>query len=92
MMPPVLRFNAQVRGREQALVSEALGRPGVPAANAVGDLVASLGLPQRLRDVNVPRDLLGRIAEESMHDRWLHTNPRPLEGPAAVMEILEAAY
>ncbi len=92
MMPPVLRFNAQVRAREQALVSEALGRPGVPAANAVGDLVASLGLPQRLRDVDVPRDLLGRIAEESMHDRWLHTNPRPLEGPAAVLEILEAVY
>ncbi len=74
------------------MISETLGRPGVPAADAVAGLVAALGLPGRLREVNVARDLLPRIAEESMHDRWLHTNPRPLDGPAAVLEILESAW
>ena len=92
MLPHVLRFNAAVRRAEQGMVSEAFGRAGEPAGDVVAALVAGLGLPGRLREVNVPRDLLPRIAEESMHDRWLHTNPRPLEGPAAVLEILEAAW
>ena len=35
MLPHVLRFNAPVNADRQALVSEALGRPGEPAADVV---------------------------------------------------------
>ena len=45
MLPHVLRFNAPVNADRQALVSEALGRPGEPAADVVAALIAGLGLP-----------------------------------------------
>jgi len=92
MMPHVLRFNAEVNAQRQTWVSEAFGRPGVPAADVVTGLVSGLGLPGRLRDVEVRRDQLDTIARESMHDRWVHTNPRKIDGPAVVRELLEAAW
>jgi maleylacetate reductase len=92
MLPPVLRFNERVNAERQAWVSEALGRPGVPAADAVADLIASLGLPGTLRDVGVRPEQLDQIAEESMHDRWVHTNPRKIAGSADVRALLDAAW
>jgi maleylacetate reductase len=92
MLPHVLRFNAPVNADRQALVSEALGRPGQPAAEVVAALIAGLGLPARLRDVGVKEEQLDSIAELSMHDRWIHTNPRKIDGPPAVRELLDAAW
>jgi maleylacetate reductase len=92
MLPHVLRFNASVNAHRQALVSEALGQPGMVAADAVAALIAGLGLPVRLRDVGVVPEQLDRIAELSMHDRWIHTNPRKIAGPAVVRELLDAAW
>jgi len=92
MLPHVLRFNYPVNAERQALVSAALGRPGDPAAEVVSGLIAALGLPQRLRDVDVKPEQLDRIAELSMHDRWIHTNPRKIDGPPVVRELLDAAW
>jgi maleylacetate reductase len=92
MLPHVLRFNAPVNADKQARVSEALGRAGEPAAEAVAALIAGLGLPSRLRDVGVKEDQLDLIAENSMHDRWLHTNPRKIDGPAVVRTLLDQAW
>ena len=92
MLPPVLRFNEQVNAERQAWVSDALGRPGENAGDVVAELVASLGLPGRLRDVGVNQEQLERIAEESMHDRWVHTNPRKIDGPQTVRALLDAAW
>src|SRR5579862_2333371 len=92
MLPHVLRFNAAVNADRQALVSEALGRPGMPAADVVAQLIAGLGLPGRLRDVGVNEQQLERIAELSMHDRWIHTNPRKIAGPPVIRELLDAAW
>ena len=92
MLPHVLRFNHPVNAERQALVSAALGRPGDPAAEVVFGLIAALGLPQRLRDVDVREEQLDRIAELSMHDRWIHTNPRKIDGPPVIRELLDAAW
>lgn len=92
MLPPVLRFNEAANADRQAWVSDALGSPGDKAGDVVAALVASLGLPGRLRDVGVKPEQLDRIAEESMHDRWVHTNPRKIDGPPAVRALLEAAW
>jgi maleylacetate reductase len=92
MLPHVLRFNAPVNADRQALVSEALGRPNQPAADVIAELIASLGLPTRLQAVGVKPEQLDRIAELSMHDRWIHTNPRKIEGPPVIRELLEAAW
>lgn len=92
MLPHVMRFNQAVNAERQKLVSEALGRPGEPAAEVLAELIAELGLPRTLRAVNVSADLLDRIAEESMHDPCVHTNPRKIEGPATVRQLLDAAW
>ncbi|TMJ49868.1 MAG: iron-containing alcohol dehydrogenase [Alphaproteobacteria bacterium] len=92
MLPHVLRFNHPVNAGQQARVSEALGQPEIPAADAVAALIAGLGLPTRLRDVGVAPEQLDRIAEGSMHDRWIHTNPRKIDGPAVIRILLDAAW
>ena len=92
MMPHVLRFNHAVGAEKQARVSEALGHPGEPAVDAVAALIVGLGLPTLLRDGGVSEDQLDLIAENSMHDRWVHTNPRPIAGPAVVRTLLDAAW
>jgi maleylacetate reductase len=92
MLPHVLRFNHPVNAEKQARVSEALGRPGEPAAEIVAELIAGLGLPARLRDAGVKPEQLDLIAENSMHDRWVHTNPRKIDGPAVIRRLLDAAW
>jgi maleylacetate reductase len=92
MLPHVLRFNHSVNGEKQARISEALGRPEMPAAEVVAELISALGLPARLRDVGVEPGQLDLIAENSMHDRWIHTNPRKIDGPAVIRTLLDAAW
>jgi maleylacetate reductase len=92
MLPHVLRFNEPVNSERQKWVSEALGRPNETAGDAVAALIASLGLPGRLRDVGVKPEQLDEIATGSMHDRWVHTNPRKIDGPATVRMLLDAAW
>jgi maleylacetate reductase len=55
-------------------------------------LTAGLGLPTRLRDVGVKPEQLDLIAQNSMHDRWVHTNPRTIDGPAVIRTLLDAAW
>jgi maleylacetate reductase len=92
MLPHVLRFNEPVNAARQAWVSEAMGRPNERAGDVVAALIAALGLPGTLRDVGVKADQLDLIAAGSMHDRWVHTNPRKIDGPAAVRTLLDAAW
>ncbi len=92
MMPHVLRFNAEVCADRQAWISEAMGHPGEKAADVVGAFIAGLGLPGRLRDVGVEQAQFDRLAKQSMHDRWIPTNPRRIEGPETVRMLLEEAW
>lgn len=92
MLPHVLRFNKPVNAERQAWVADALGRSAMDAADAVAELVAELGLPGTLRAVGAKLDQLDVIAAGSMHDRWVHTNPRKIDGPAVVRALLDAAW
>ena len=92
MLPHVLRFNEPVNAERQKWVSEALGHPELSAADAVAALIAGLGLPGTLRAVGVQADQLDPVAAGSMHDRWIHSNPRQIEGPATVRMLLDAAW
>ena len=92
MLPHVLRFNEPVNAERQKWVSEALGRPDLSAGDAVAQLIASLGLPGTLRAVGMKREQMDAVAMGSMHDRWVHTNPRKIEGPATVRMLLDAAW
>ena len=92
MLPHVLRFNQPVNAERQGWVSEALGQRDKTAGDAVAELIAGLGLPSTLRAVGVKPEQLDAIASGSMHDRWVHTNPRKIDGPAAVRALLDAAW
>jgi len=91
MLPAVLRWNAGVEAPRQALVAEAMGHPGEPAADVVAGFVADLGLPRTLADVGVTEDRYDLVAQNALHDRWLHTNPRPVSGTDDVLAILRLA-
>jgi maleylacetate reductase len=92
MLPHVLRWNKTVNADRQALVSAAFGKPEADAGDLVADLVRKLELPARLRDVGVTREQLDLIAQNSMHDRAIATNPRRIRGPEDVREILDRAW
>lgn len=92
LLPHVLRWNASANAARQDLVAAALGRPGAHAADAVAALIGALGQPQRLSEAGVQREALPKIAEHAMENMWVRANPRPINGPRDVMEILDAAY
>ncbi|TXL77712.1 iron-containing alcohol dehydrogenase [Vineibacter terrae] len=91
MLPFVMKWNKPVNADRQAVISEALGRPGADAGDALHELIAGLGLPRSLRDVGVGEDQFDLLAENTMHDRWIYTNPRKIRGPADIKEILRMA-
>jgi maleylacetate reductase len=91
MLPHVLRYNREANADRQKLVAEAMGHAGEDAADVIAALVAALGLPGRLSDVGVKQDQFAVLAANTMHDGWLHTNPRKITSPAPVLTILEAA-
>lgn len=92
LLPSVLAWNEPATAERQRLVAQALGRPQASAAEAVRNLVASLGQPTRIRDVGVAKALLPKVAEQAMANLWVRTNPRTIEGPQDVLAILEAAW
>jgi maleylacetate reductase len=92
LLPAVMSWNAAVNAAQQGLVSTALGAEGIPASDAIRRLIASIGLPTRLRDVNIAREDFAAIATRSLNSSHLHNNPRPIETAADVQEILELAW
>ncbi len=98
VLPHVLRFNASVCATAYAaLVPHAfpeLADRGerVDFGDALAALCAEIGLQPRLRDVGIPQDALGMMAEDAMRQtRLLVNNPRPL-ALADARAIYEAAW
>jgi alcohol dehydrogenase class IV len=48
-------------------------------------------LPWRLSEVLIGRSHFRDIAEHTMHDRSIRTNPRPIRSADDIVEILELA-
>ena len=90
-LPAVLAWSAPASAAQQALVSEILGQASMAAADAVRGLAVSLGLPTDLAAIGIRRDQFQAIAEHTMHDRGVRSNPRPITGPDDIVAILELA-
>jgi maleylacetate reductase len=88
MLPSVMRWNKQDIAERQALVSEAMGQPGKDAADVLDRFIRGLGLPRSLRDVRVSPEHFEAIAEQAMRTPWIPRNPRKIDTPAQVREIL----
>jgi maleylacetate reductase len=90
-LPAVLKWNEGVAPERQALVSTLMGRPGVPAAQAVRGFAEGLGLPTTLAAIGIAPEQYGAIAEHTMTDRGVRSNPRPIHGAEDIVEILKLA-
>lgn len=91
MLPHVMRYNEPATAEKQAWIADALGHKGT-AADGMAALIADLGQPTRLRDVGVLDDQLDQIAEGSMQNNWVQANPVPVNTPAKLRIILDAAF
>jgi alcohol dehydrogenase class IV len=101
VLPYVLRFNAPAAADAYAelapLVFPDLTGGGTQIiaarfADRLGDLSASLGLEQKLRDVGIEEDALPMLARDAMKQtRLLVNNPRPVH-EADALAIYRAAF
>ena len=101
LLPHTMRYNAEACADRLALIADAMGidvsgmtdgEAAIAAADEVENLRRSLGLPDRLRDVNVPEEGLELIASATLHDRALATNPRPVVDAGPIMTVLRQAW
>lgn len=62
------------------------------AIQCVRALSSEIGLPQSLRELGVSKDCFDAVAELTLGDGSLVTNPREVSGPEDILEILAKAY
>lgn len=91
MLPSVMRWNKSANADRQAMVSAAMGHPGEDAADVLDWFIHELGMPRSLQDVRIGPEHFDRIAEQAMGTPWIPRNPRKIDGPAQVREILVLA-
>lgn len=92
MLPAVLAWNAPVLGELDREIATAMGQPQQSASAAVAGLVHALDLPADLQSVGVTREQLPEIARRASQHPVVRRNPRPLESPEQVGEILQLAW
>lgn len=101
MLPTVMEFNRAATAQRQAQVAKAAGVDiaGMPdeqaaaiACEAIRDLIKGLGLPHRLRDVGVKREDFAALADDTLKDPIVKTNPTPVTSVAQVLGLLEKAW
>ena len=101
VLPHVMRWNLSAATQSLSATAVRLGfvqhgtAPEAAAERiiqAVEELISTLNLPSRLRDVEVPQDAFAGIAGHVIHDFVVATNPRRIEKSEDVMEVLRAAW
>src|ERR1700712_142471 len=91
MLPSVMRWNKADNAERQALVSAAMGQPGKDAGDVLDAFIRGLGLPRSLREVGIGQEHFDRIAQQAMATPWIPRNPRKIDTPAKVREMLQLA-
>ena len=90
MLPAVMRWNKSANAERQAMVAAAMGHPGEDAGDVLDAFIRGLGMPRSLHEVRVGPEHFDGIAEQAMRTHWVPRNPRKIDGPAQVREILAA--
>ena len=100
LLPHVLRFNGKVcpelyRNMGRAFGLNMDGTSDEEAvdkvANAVADLSRRLGIPQTLRELDIPEEMLPQLASQAINDACTPGNPREVTIEDLV-NIYKAAY
>jgi maleylacetate reductase len=91
MLPSVMRWNKSANADRQALIANAMGHPAEDAGDVLDAFIRGLGMPRSLTEVKIGKEHFERIAAQAMGTPWVPRNPRKIDGPAQVKEILELA-
>ena len=99
--PYVMEYNRPSSAAKQALLARAAGHDisgmsdeaaALLASQAVDEFIIRLGMPHRLRELEIPEEDLTEIAELVLDDRGCRTNPVQITEKEQVMEVLWRAY
>ncbi len=101
ILPHAIRFNLDATAPQLAPAAEVMGialagrRPEDAVeemAQRIYDLVGSMHLPRRLRDVGVREADLPSLSQLAFESRTVQSNPRPITSVAQIEEVLLAAW
>ena len=99
--PYVMEFNRPVSAAKQALLARSAGldtrgmsdeAAAEAAGRAVDDFVLGMGMPHRIRELEIPEADLPEIAELVLTDDGCRNNPIPITSAEQVMKVLRAAF
>lgn len=100
ILPHAMRFNLKATAEQLAPAAAVLG---VSLANGpvaaveeliarIDTLIASMGLPQRLREVSVNAADLSHLAQQAFQSRTVRNNPEPVTTVDQLEQLLSAAW
>ena len=99
--PYVMEFNRPASAEKQAMLARAAGIDtrgmsdeiaATAAARVVDEFILGLGMPHRLREMEIPREDLPAIAELTLADGPSRNNPVLVERPEDLLGLLEKAW
>ena len=100
ILPWGMEFNFDTSYEKYALAAHAMGLPSsgdhkkdaVAVIDRVREINEQCGIPSKLSEVGVSRDMFEDIAMTSLGDACVFTNPRPLESHEDFLQVLEKAF
>lgn len=101
LLPHGMRFNMPVSAARYRQVGEAFGldlrgksdpQIGEMVIQAVENFTRQIGLPQRLSEVNIPRENFADVARMAVADPGMWSNIRKVKDPQEIIPVLEAAW
>lgn len=95
-----MRFNLEQASAGLARLAQALGiADGLPEKEAakrapdfIDEFYRGLGMPVRLREANIPREDIDRIAQDTMSTFHLHQNVRKVKDKSELVELLNQMW
>lgn len=99
--PYVMEFNRPASAGKQAMLARAAGMDtrgmsdetaAEAAAAVVDEFILELGMPHRLRELEIPREDLPEIARLALEDGPSRNNPVEVSSPGELLPLLERAW
>ena len=100
LLPIVMEFNMPACEAKYCDIAKAMGvditgmsvsKGAKAAVEAVKKLSLDLGIPQTLREINIPEDSLAQLANDAFNDVCTGGNPREIS-EADILELYRKAY
>ncbi len=99
ILPHAMRFNLPVAGPAYVRLAPVFGLKAVDSprtaeavCRAVTDFIRQFRLPDRLRELGIPKTDLPAVAADALQSQSVRRNPRPLRDARDALTILEAAW